>query len=126
MPRVRGNNACTVEKSWEEEVMLSSGMKRRMKRLFSNEKPTVWVGKDGSTAQILNEISRQLDLHEVVKGKILQTALKNVDAKEMATKLAKETESTLVEVRGHTFILYRKKRKAESAKASVKPSRMKR
>ena len=97
-----------------------------MKRLFSNEKPTVWVGKDGSTAQILSEISRQLDQHEVVKGRILQTALKDVDAREMAAKLAKETESTLLEVRGHTFVLYRKKRKAESAKASVKPSRMKR
>ena len=97
-----------------------------MKRVFSNEKPTVWVGKDGSTTQILGEISRQLDLHEVVKGRILQTALKDVDAKEMATKLAKETESTLLEVRGHTFILHRKKRKSESAKASVKPSPSKR
>ena len=97
-----------------------------MRRKFSAESPTVWVGKEGSTAQILNEISRQLDQREVVKGRILQTALKDVDAKEMAVRLAKETESTLVEVRGHTFMLYRRKRKAESAKASVKPSRSKR
>jgi len=107
-------------------MMITSGMKRRMKRQFSAASPTVWVGKEGSTAQILGEISRQLDQHEVVKGRILQTALKDVDAKEMAIRLAKETESTLVEVRGHTFILYRKKRKAESAKTPVKPSRSKR
>ena len=119
------NNAHNVEEPWEE-MMLSSGMKRRFKRQFSAASPTVWVGKEGSTAQILGEISRQLDQHEVVKGRILQTALKDVDAKEMAVRLAKETESTLVEVRGHTFILYRKKTKAESAKASVKPSRLKR
>ncbi len=29
--------------------MITSGMKRRLKRKFSAEKPTVWVGKDGST-----------------------------------------------------------------------------
>jgi len=106
--------------------MISSGMKRRWKRIFSAENPTVWVGKEGSTAQILGEISRQLDQHEVVKGRILQTALKDVDAREMAAKLAKETESTLIEVRGHTFILYRKKRKLDQAEKVVKPSRSKR
>ena len=106
--------------------MISSGMKRRWKRIFSAENPTVWVGKEGSTAQILGEISRQLDQHEVVKGRILQTALKDVDAREMAAKLAKETESTLIEVRGHTFILFRKKRKLSQAEKVVKPSRSKR
>jgi RNA-binding protein len=101
-------------------------MKRRWKRIFSAENPTVWVGKEGSTTQILGEISRQLDQHEVVKGRILQTALKDVDAREMAAKLAKETESTLIEVRGHTFILFRKKRKLSQAEKVVKPSRSKR
>ena len=106
--------------------MISSGMKRRWKRIFSAENPTVWVGKEGSTTQILGEISRQLDQHEVVKGRILQTALKDVDAREMAAKLAKDTESTLIEVRGHTFILHRKKRKLITAEKVVKPSRSKR
>ena len=106
--------------------MLSSGMKRRYKRIYSAENPTVWVGKEGSTAQILGEISRQLDQHEIVKGRILQTALKDVDARAMAEKLAKETESTLIEVRGHTFILFRKKRKLSTAEKVVKPSRSKR
>ena len=106
--------------------MLSSGMKRRFKRIYSAENPTVWVGKEGSTAQILGEISRQLDQHEVVKGRILQTALKDADARELAEKIAKETESTLVEVRGHTFVLYRKKRKQIQADKAAKPSRLER
>jgi putative YhbY family RNA-binding protein len=86
-------------------------MKRRFKRIYSAEDPTVWVGKEGPTPQILSEISRQLDQHETVKGRILPTALKDAAAKEMAVRIAKETESTLIDVRGHTFILYRKKRK---------------
>ena len=86
-------------------------MKRRFKREFSSQSPTVWVGKEGSTAEIAGEIDRQLSEHEVVKGRILMTALKDQDAKMMAANLAKETEATLIEVRGHTFILYRRKRK---------------
>ena len=106
--------------------MISSGMKRRMKRIYSAEDPTVWVGKEGLTEQILGEISRQLDQHKTVKGRILQTALKDVNAKEMAAKLAKETESTLIDVRGHTFVLFRKKRKLVQPNKAVKPSRLER
>jgi len=82
-----------------------------MKHEFSDERPTVWVGKEGSTARIVTEISRQLDEHEVVKGRILLAALKDTNAKDIASRIAGETESTLIEVRGHTFILYRRKRK---------------
>jgi RNA-binding protein len=86
-------------------------MKRHIRHELSTGGPTVWIGKEGSTPQIVKEISRQLDQREMVKAKLLQTALKDMSAKEVATRIAKETESILVEVRGHTFILYRRKRK---------------
>lgn len=91
--------------------MITSKMKRHIRHELSTGGPTIWVGKEGSTVQIVKEISRQLDEHEMVKAKFLQTALKDVSAKEMAERIAKETESNLVEVRGHTFILYRRKRR---------------
>ena len=91
--------------------MITSGMKRRLKRKFSAEKPTIHVGKDGSTQQIINEVSRRLEQHEVVKAKILQTALKEVEVKEIATQIANQTDSTLIEVRGHTFILHKKRKR---------------
>jgi RNA-binding protein len=91
--------------------MITQAMKRRLKRKISAEKPTVWVGKEGSTPQIINEVNRQLEQHEVVKAKILQTALKEIEAKEIATKIANHTESTLIEVRGHTFILFKKRKR---------------
>jgi RNA-binding protein YhbY len=74
----------------------------------------------------LGEVSRQLDQHETVKGRILQTALKDADAKEMAVRLAKETESTLIDVRGHTFVLFRKKRKLVQPDKAVRSSRLER
>jgi RNA-binding protein len=91
--------------------MITPKMKRRIKRELNVEKPTVWVGKEGATPQIQNEISRQLDKNKIVKVKMLKTALKDQDAKNVASKVAQQTESILIDVRGHTFILYKNRKK---------------
>lgn len=91
--------------------MITSKMKRRIKRKLNAEKPTVWVGKEGATPQIQNEICRQLEKKKMVKVKMLKTALKDEEAKNVASKIAQQTESTLIDVRGHTFILYKPKSK---------------
>jgi len=91
--------------------MITSGMKRRIKKEWSAQKPTVWIGKEGATAQIINEINRQLEQHEIVKAKIHQTALKDQEAKDIATNIATQTESTLIDIRGHTLILYKKRKR---------------
>jgi RNA-binding protein len=93
--------------------MITPKMKRRIKQKLGAEKPTVWVGKEGATTQIVSEISKQLDKREMIKAKILKTALQNEEAKNIATKVAEQTESQLIEVRGHTFLLYKRKRKNE-------------
>lgn len=86
-------------------------MKCRIKQTLSNESPTVWVGKEGTTTQIINEIEKQLDAREIIKAKVQKNALKDVETKNIAIKISQQTESELVEVRGHTFILYRPKSK---------------
>ena len=90
--------------------MITSKIKRRIKRKLNVEKPTVWIGKEGATPQILNEISRQLEKKKMVKVKMLKTALKDEDAKNTASKVAQQTESILVDVRGYTFILYKNRK----------------
>ena len=91
--------------------MLTPKMKRRIKSALSAENPTVHVGKEGVTVQIVSEVAKQLDAREMIKAKILKTALKETEAKDIATKIAEETESELVEVRGHTFLLFKRKKK---------------
>jgi RNA-binding protein len=93
------------------ENVITPKMKRRIKQELSAEKPTVWVGKEGATPQILNEISRQLDKKEIVKAKIQRSALKDEEAKSVASKIAQQTCSSLIEVRGHTFLLYKRRGK---------------
>jgi RNA-binding protein len=85
-------------------------MKRRIKHELSVEKPIVWIGKEGTTAYTINEINRQLDMKEMIKIRILKTALKEEKAKTLALQIAEQTGATLVEVRGHTFILYRRRK----------------
>jgi len=97
--------------------LLSNKIKRSIRKNISLERPTVWVGKEGATEQIVDEVNRQLEQRGVVKAKILQTALKNDEAKIIATKIANLTSATLIEVRGHTFILHKpRKKKSKTAK----------
>jgi RNA-binding protein len=90
---------------------LTFGMRRRIKRKLSGEKPTIWVGKSGASKELLKEIEKQLEKNEMVKVKVLKSALEGNKAKEIASKVAEETGASLVEVRGHTFMLYKRRRK---------------
>lgn len=96
------------------ETTITPKMKRRIKRELSAEKPTVWVGKEGATPRIMNEISRQLEKREILKVRILKSALKAEEAKSVASKIAEQTGSTLIEVRGHTLLLYKRRKKGKA------------
>jgi RNA-binding protein len=71
------------------------------------EKPTVLIGKNGVTPEAVEEISKQLDKRGMVKVKLLKSALINKKAKDLAEKIAQQKEATLIDVRGHTFVLYK-------------------
>ena len=86
-------------------------MKRRIKHKLSDTKPTIRIGKNGISREVLAEIDGRLERTEMLKGKILKTALTETKAKAIATEIAQQTDAILVEVRGHTFMLYRKKKK---------------
>ena len=94
-----------------EKTVLTPNMKRRIKASLGTEKPTVWIGKEGVTTQSISEIAKQLDAREIVKVKILKTALQDDEAKSIAAQITEQTESELVDVRGHTFMLFKHKKK---------------
>lgn len=90
---------------------LTAGMKRRIKRELSGERPTIWIGKNQASKEILKEIEKQLERKEMVKVRILKSGLQGDEAKRVASGIAEKTEAALIEVRGHTFILYKRRRK---------------
>jgi RNA-binding protein len=92
---------------------ITTRMKRHVRHVLKDENPTIWVGKEGLTPQLATEIEKQLQRNKMVKVKILPAALQGeVTAQAIGAKAAKQTNAALVEVRGHVFILFRK-RKAE-------------
>ena len=91
--------------------MITSSMRRRIKRELSGERPTVWVGKEGATPKNVKEVSMQLEKREMVKVKILKSALKKEETRGIASKVSQQTGSTLIDIRGHTLMLYRPRKK---------------
>jgi len=90
---------------------LTDGKKRFVKRQLRDKRPTILIGKSGASEELLGEIGKQLDRNKMVKVKILKTALSGDETKQLTQKIAAQTESALVEVRGHTFMLYKSRKK---------------
>jgi RNA-binding protein len=105
------DNAEAEEGETETMSELTAGKKRFVKRKLCDERPTVKIGKNGVSEEVLQEIKKQLGKNKMVKVKILKTALSGDETKQMASKIAEQTEASLVEVRGHTFMLYKPHKK---------------
>ena len=89
-------------------------MKRHVRHVLKDENPTIWVGKDGLTPQLASEIDKQLQRSKMVKVRVLPAAMQGEStAQVIAANAAEKTNSALVEVRGHVFILFRKRKAAE-------------
>ncbi len=90
---------------------LTARMKRRIKRQLSEEKPAIRIGRNRVSQKLLKEIEKRLEKKKIIKIKILHSALEGDEAKEIALRIAEQTEASLVEVRGHTFMLYKRRKK---------------
>jgi RNA-binding protein len=90
-------------------------MKRHVRHELKEEGPTIWVGKEGLTQQLLVQVENQLQRTKMVKIRILKSALSTENAKAIATRTAEQVGAALVEVRGHVFIIYRRRMKQPNA-----------
>ena len=79
-------------------------MSRQPDRSMQDLKPTVWIGKQGCTATMIDEIVEQLKKRTMIKVKWLQNI--EVDPEEVAS----QARARLVEVRGRTMVLEEKKK----------------
>jgi RNA-binding protein len=95
-------------------------MKRHVRHELKEEGPTIWVGKDGLKPTVLAEVEKQLQKEKMVKIRILKSALATDTAKVIATRTAEQVNAALVEVRGHVFIIFRKRRKESTAEPTKK------
>jgi len=84
-----------------------TGADRRALRALGNRlKPTVFVGKDGVSDEVLGAIDSAHHAAELVKLKVLDTC--PLHRKEVGEELAARSASEVVQVLGRTVLLYRR------------------
>ncbi|MFD1030553.1 ribosome assembly RNA-binding protein YhbY [Metaplanococcus flavidus] len=85
--------------------MLTGKQKRFLRSEAHHVDPIFQVGKGGVNEAMLVQISEALEKRELVKISILQN--NEDDKNEVAEKLAKGTKAELVQLIGHTVVLYK-------------------
>ena len=79
-------------------------MSNQPDRSMQDLKPTVWIGKQGCTETMIDEIVEQLKKRKMIKVKWLQNI--EIDPETVAS----QARARLVDVRGRTMVLEEKKR----------------
>jgi RNA-binding protein len=82
--------------------------------LMQDLKPTVWIGKQGCTETMIDEIVSQLKKRKLIKVKWLQNTEVDPEA------IAVQAKARLVEVRGRTMVLAGKGKASGSPGTPVK------
>ena len=88
-------------------IPLTGKQKSFLRALAHKLKPVVQIGHQGVTEGVLAALEVALERHELLKVKVAGEA--EVDAAELAPELEKATKSQLVQIIGHTLVLYRRR-----------------
>lgn len=91
--------------------------KRSLRALGHGLDPVLAIGKDGLTDGVIAACAEALLAHELIKVRVLAEA--PVDRKEVAAELAEKTTSTLAQVLGRTFLLYKRHPKKPRVRIDV-------
>lgn len=85
--------------------MLTGKQKRFLRSLGNEMEPILHIGKEEVTSNLVKQANDALEARELIKGRVLQNC---ADVpRNMAERLADETNSELVQVIGRNFLLYR-------------------
>ena len=97
--------------------MLTSGQRAQLKGMASVLDPVIMVGKNGITDNVITETMNSLKAHELIKGKVLETAL--MTAGEVLQELAAQCGAEPVQAIGSKFVLYRQSSKEKNRKIEL-------
>ena len=85
--------------------MLTSKERAELRAQANSIDTTLMVGKDGVTENVVAEADRLLTARELVKGKVLETAL--MSAREVSEEICQATGADGVSCVGYKFVIYR-------------------
>ena len=85
--------------------MLTSKQRAALRGLGGKLDPVIMVGKGGVTDAVVQETENAFRTRELLKGKVLESAL--MTAREVCDALALRTRADGVQAIGNVFVLYR-------------------
>lgn len=85
--------------------MLTSKERAELRAQANAIETTLIVGKDGVTENVVAEADRLLTARELVKGKVLETAM--MSAREVSEEICEATGADGVSCVGYKFVIYR-------------------
>ncbi len=85
--------------------MLTSKERAELRAQANSLDTTLMVGKDGVTDSVIAEAENQLDARELVKGKVLESAM--MTPREVSDAICEATGADGVAVIGTKFVIYR-------------------
>ena len=85
--------------------MLTSKERAELRAQANTIETTLIVGKDGVTENVVAEADRLLTARELVKGKVLETAL--MSSREVSDEICEATGADGVSCVGSKFVIYR-------------------
>lgn len=89
--------------------MLNSKQKMALKAIGNTTKNKYTLGKNEITNTFLEMIDNALEAKELIKVNVLKSAA--VPVREIALDISTKTHSEIVQIIGHTILLYRKSKK---------------
>ena len=85
--------------------MLTGKQKRHLRALAHHLTPIFQVGKGGVNENMIKQIKEALEVRELIKVSILQN--NDDDKHDVAAALSEGAEAELVQLIGHTVVLYK-------------------
>ena len=85
--------------------MITGKQRSELKKMAQEIKPTVMIGKEEVTPNVIKAIDDYLAVHELIKVQIQDGAI--LDPKETANEIAAEIGAEFVQAIGRKFVLYR-------------------
>ena len=97
--------------------MLTSKQRAYLRGLANGIDPIFQIGKGGVSDELINQLAGALELRELIKVRILETAL--LDTKETANEVAARLKADPVQAIGSKFVIYKRANKEQHRKIEL-------
>lgn len=98
--------------------MLTSKQRAELRAQANTLDTILMVGKGGVTENVIEQANKVLDAHELVKGRVLETAM--MSAREVSDAICEATGAEGVQTVGSKFVIYRLSPKLEAERKAKK------